>query len=96
MFTYNRRNVLNDLYQEVRNKALRGLKESLRAYIGENIEVIRYCEELGTVPFTLTGIITEATINDDFSVVFTVEYHCPSTGKVKLTQEPLVPPKNNC
>jgi hypothetical protein len=44
----------------------------------------------------LTGIITEATINDDFSVVFTVEYHCPSTGKVKLTQEPLVPPKNNC
>ncbi len=93
MLSQIRRNVLNDIYQESRNRTLRLIKESLHAYIGEEIEVIRYCEELGTVPFTLTGVVTDVTINNDFSIVFTVQYYCPSTGQVKLTQEPLTPPK---
>jgi len=89
-FCENRRIAANDRVKAIRNNAFDAIKYMTSYYIDETIEIKRVIEGFGDIPFALTGIINAVTINDDFSVEFTVEYIHPATCETMLTQEPLI------
>jgi hypothetical protein len=90
-FSDNRRSIVNEHIQNVKQKALDGIKYILPHYIQETIKIERVIGGFGEAYITLTGVITDAIVNDDFSVELTVEYIHPATGETIVTKEPLSP-----
>jgi hypothetical protein len=88
-FSENRRIAAKDRIKAIRNNAFDAIKYMTAYYIDETIEIKRVIEGFGDIPVALTGIINAATINDNFSVEFTVEYIHPTTGETMLTFERL-------
>jgi hypothetical protein len=90
-FSDGRRINVNEYIQNVKQKAFDGIKSILHHYIQETIKIERVIGGFGEAYITLTGVVTDAVVNDDFSVELTVEYIHPATGETIVTKEPLSP-----